>query len=192
MSWSQNYAPLGDVFSAFVAALPVVTLLALLAFWHVRAHLAAIAGLVVALAIALAIYRMPPVPAAAAAVYGAAFGLFPIGWIVLSAIFLYDITNKTGKFEIIKQTIAGLANDLRLQLLFSILIPFGWCGRSPAERVCWTYGLPAWSPGCRLRYHSSSLATLWAWRVRGNCSRSPYSLDAVGSPLGFRLHMEYP
>jgi lactate permease len=124
MSWSQNYAPLGDVFSAFVAALPVVTLLALLAFWHVRAHLAAIAGLVVALAIALAIYRMPPVPAAAAAVYGAAFGLFPIGWIVLNAIFIYDLSLATGQFAVLQRQIAGVSKDRRIQALL-IAFSFG-------------------------------------------------------------------
>jgi lactate permease len=92
MSWPQNYAPLGGlVLSALVASLPVVTLLALLAFWHVRAHIAALAGLAVAMVVAIVVYQMPWQLTAAASVYGAAFGLFPIGWIVLNAIFIYRL-----------------------------------------------------------------------------------------------------
>ena len=84
MTWSQNYIPLaGSIgLSAVVAALPVVTLLALLAFAHVRAHLAALAGLLVAMAVAIGAYGMPVTLTLASAGYGAAFGLFPIGWIV--------------------------------------------------------------------------------------------------------------
>ncbi|MEW5975633.1 MAG: L-lactate permease [Acidobacteriota bacterium] len=118
MPWPQNYTPLGHLLlSALVAALPVVVLLGLLAFWHVRAHLAALAGLFAALLVAIGIYGMPYPLAMAAAANGAAYGLFPIGWIVLSAIFVYDITVRTGKFEVVKQTIAGLASDRRIQAL---------------------------------------------------------------------------
>jgi lactate permease len=125
MNWTQNYDPLGNLLiSALVAALPVVILLGLLAFFHVRAHLAAIAGLGVSLIIAIAVYGMPTPLALAAAKYGAAYGLFPIGWIVLSAIFVYDITLETGKFEIVKHTIAGLADDRRIQALL-IAFSFG-------------------------------------------------------------------
>ena len=89
MPWSQNYAPLGGLgMSALLAALPVVTLLGLLAFWHVRAQIAALAGLAVAALIAILVYDMPATLTAASAAYGAAFGLFPIGWIVLNAIFI--------------------------------------------------------------------------------------------------------
>jgi lactate permease len=125
MNWTQNYDPLGNLLiSALVAALPVVILLGLLAFFHVRAHLAAIAGLGVSLLIAITVYGMPTPLALAAAKYGAAYGLFPIGWIVLSAIFVYDITLETGKFEIVKHTIAGLADDRRIQALL-IAFSFG-------------------------------------------------------------------
>ncbi len=118
MPWSQIYTPLGNLLlSALVAALPVVVLLGLLAFWHVRAHLAALAGLGSALLVAIVVYGMPTKLALAAAGNGAAYGLFPIGWIVLSAIFIYDITVMTGKFEIVKETIAGLASDRRVQAL---------------------------------------------------------------------------
>lgn len=125
MTWTQIYAPLGNIFlSSFVAALPVMVLLGLLAFYRVKAHVAAIAGLVSALGVALLVYDMPAPLAVAAALDGAAFGLFPIGWIVLCAIFMYDITVATGKFGIVKQTIAGLASDRRLQALL-IAFSFG-------------------------------------------------------------------
>jgi lactate permease len=118
MPWPQIYTPLGNLLlSALVASLPVVVLLGLLAFWHVRAHLAALAGLAAALLVAIGIYGMPLKLAVAAAGNGAAYGLFPIGWIVLSAIFVYDITVMTGKFEVVKETIAGLASDRRIQAL---------------------------------------------------------------------------
>src|SRR5687768_3895414 len=100
MLWHQNYTPVGGlILSALVASLPVVVLLALLAIWHVRAQIAALAGLGTALLVALFVFGMPAGLAAAAAGYGAAFGLFPIGWIVLNAIFLYEIAVVTGEFD---------------------------------------------------------------------------------------------
>src|SRR4051812_6453698 len=80
--WIQNYNPTGSVFlSTCLAALPIVVLLACIAFLQIRIHICAFIGLGIALLLALAVYRMPWASAAAAAVYGAAFGLFPIGWI---------------------------------------------------------------------------------------------------------------
>jgi lactate permease len=119
MTWTQVYSPvLGSVpLSALVAALPVVVLLGLLAFANVRAHWAAIFGLATSLTIAILVYGMPSKLALAAAVNGAAFGLLPIGWIILAAIFLYDITVKSGDFEVVKHQISGLASDRRIQLL---------------------------------------------------------------------------
>ena len=125
MHWNQIYAPLGNIFSsALVAAIPIVVLLGLLAFLHVRAHWAAIAGLFSAIVIAISVFGMPSALAGTAALYGAGFGLFPIGWIVLNAIFIYDISVKTGHFETVKHSIAGLAADRRLQLLL-IAFSFG-------------------------------------------------------------------
>jgi lactate permease len=125
MNWTQIYNPLGNLLvSALVASLPVVILLGLLAFFHVRAHLAAIAGLAISLMVAITVYGMPAPLAVAAAANGAAYGLFPIGWIVLSAIFVYDITVETGKFETVKHTVAGLASDRRIQALL-IAFSFG-------------------------------------------------------------------
>src|SRR5260370_18896495 len=110
MTWSQNYVPLGSLgVSALVAALPVVTLLGLLAFWRVRAHLAALAGLSVAVLIAVAVYQIPARLAVAASVYRAALGLFPIGWIVLNAIFVSGRAGESGQFPHLPDQEARLA-----------------------------------------------------------------------------------
>lgn len=126
MTWTQVYTPIvGSVaLSALAAALPVVVLLGLLAFGRAKAHWAALAGLGASLAVAVLIFGMPPELAAAAALNGAAYGLFPIGWIVLCAIFVYDVTVQSGDFEILKHTVAGLASDRRLQALL-IAFSFG-------------------------------------------------------------------
>jgi lactate permease len=125
MTWLHEYDPLGNVFaSALVAAIPVVVLLGLLGFFHARAHVAALCGLITALLVAVGVYHMPATLAAAAAGYGVAFGLLPIGWIVLNAIFIFDITVHTAKFEIVKQGIAALSTDRRIQTLL-IAFSFG-------------------------------------------------------------------
>ncbi len=125
MAWTQQYDPLGGIFlSALVAAIPVVVLLELLAFTRIHAHMAAVVGLASALAIAMWPFGMPAPLALAAAGNGAAYGLFPIGWIVLGAIFVYDITVHTGQFEVVKGSIADLASDRRLQVLL-IAFSFG-------------------------------------------------------------------
>ena len=125
MTWSQNYIPLAHSIglSSLVAALPVVTLLALLA-WHVRAHLAALVGLLAAAAIAIGVYRMPVQLTLASAGYGAAFGLFPIGWIVLNAIFIYSLSVETGGFKVLQDRMSGLSHDRRIQALM-IAFSFG-------------------------------------------------------------------
>ncbi len=126
MTWTQTYTPVAGslALSTLIAAIPVVLLLGLLAFCHVRAHVAAIIGLAASLAIAIFVYGMPVRLAGLSALYGAAYGLFPIGWIVLCAIFVYDITVRTGQFEVVKRTIASLADDRRIQVLL-IAFSFG-------------------------------------------------------------------
>ncbi|MEO6784596.1 MAG: L-lactate permease [Chthoniobacteraceae bacterium] len=118
MPWPQNYDPLHSLLaSSLASAVPVVLLLALLAVWHVRAHLAALAGLLAAAGLAIFVFKMPAHLTLAAAGYGAMFGLFPIGWIVLNAIFIYQLSVETGDFEALKKQIAGLAGDRRIQAL---------------------------------------------------------------------------
>lgn len=124
MQWVQHYNPLGHpVLSTAVAALPVVVLLGAIAFARIRIHLAALLGLGVALAVALGVYRMPADAALASALYGAGFGLFPIGWIILNIIFLYQLTVRRGLFAVLRDSLARVAPDPRVQL---ILIAFAF------------------------------------------------------------------
>lgn len=125
MTWSHDYNPLGHLLvSALVAAVPVVVLLGLLAFWHVRAQIAALAGLATAALIAVGVYHMPVQLAVLAAGYGAAFGLFPIGWIILNAIFIYNLSVQTGQFRVLQRQVAGVSTDHRIQALL-IAFSFG-------------------------------------------------------------------
>jgi len=122
--WSQNYDPLHNmVLSTLVAAIPIILLLSLIAIFKVRIHFAAIIGLSVAFLVAVFIYRMPISIATATTLFGAANGLFPIGWIVLNLIFLYQLTVKKGLFAVIRQNLATIAPDPRIQV---ILIAFSF------------------------------------------------------------------
>lgn len=124
MEWTQNYDPFNNAFiSTGVAALPVVVLLASIAALGIRIHIAALLGLGVALAVAIAGFGMPIKMAAAAAVYGAGYGLFPIGWIILNLIFLYQLTVDKGHFDTLRASLANLAPDPRVQV---ILIAFAF------------------------------------------------------------------
>ena len=123
--WQQEYDPTGHWWlSTIIASLPVIVLLGALAFGHVKAHYAALAGLVTALLTVTLGFHMPVQLAAATAVYGLAYGLFPIGWIVLNVIFLYQLTVEAGRFEVLKHSLTGITQDRRLQLLL-IAFSFG-------------------------------------------------------------------
>jgi lactate permease len=118
MTWTQVYDPLGHWWlSTLVAALPIVVLLGLLAGFKVQAHLCAVAGAATALLCAIFVFGMPTRLALASFVYGTGFGLLKIVWIVVAAVFLYDISVATGQFEIMKQSVAAITPDRRLQLL---------------------------------------------------------------------------
>ena len=124
MIWTQNYDPLHNAtLSTLYAALPVVVLLVSIAVLRIRVHFSALLGLSVALIVALLVYRMPVKAAAAATIYGAAFGLFPIGWIILNIIFLYQLTVQRGLFATLRDSLATVAPDPRIQL---ILIAFAF------------------------------------------------------------------
>src|SRR5579884_4211199 len=116
--WNQIYDPLNSQFlSTCAAALPVVTLLVLIASNKVKAHIAAIVALIVANCVAIFIFTMPAGLSLRASVLGAVTGFFPIGWIVLNVIFLYRLTVEKGAFETLQNTIGGVTQDRRLQLL---------------------------------------------------------------------------
>src|SRR5438552_393128 len=124
--WQHNYAPLAGSLglSAPVAAIPILVLFIMLGALRKPAWMAAVSALGSALLVALAVYGMPAQLALIATVYGAAYGLFPIAWIVFTSIMLYRLAVDTGKFEIIKDSVGGLTSDRRLQAMF-IAFSFG-------------------------------------------------------------------
>ena len=125
MVWEHTYDPLGSpVLSTLVAAVPLVVLLGLLAFARWSGMRAAVAGLIAALAIAVGVFGMPADAAVAAATHGAVFGLFPIGWIIVTAMFLYRLCVEAGALDVMKRSVMGLSADHRLQALL-IAFSFG-------------------------------------------------------------------
>jgi lactate permease len=117
--WPQVYDPFGSMLlSTIIAAVPVIVLLGAIGIFEMKAHLAALLGLVCALLVAIIGFGMPSGMALMSAVYGGAFGLFPIGWIILNVIFLYQLTNEKGEFDVLQRSIRGISDDRRLQLLF--------------------------------------------------------------------------
>jgi lactate permease len=189
MVWIQNYDPYNNsLLSTLVAALPIVLLLGLLATGRVSAALAALAGLLAALAAALFAFQPEQVMSPdgpglmgwgrtvlAAAGYGAAFGLFPIGWIVLAAIFLYTLTVETGQFEIVKRSVLSLSADRRIQALL-IAFCFGAFVEGAAG-----FGTPvaisaALLMGAGFRpLHAAGLSLL--------ANTSPVAFGALGTPI---------
>src|SRR6476620_7383421 len=124
--WQHNYEPIGGSLgvSALVAAIPIVVLFVMLGVLRKPSWISALTALGSALLVSLAAYGMPFKLAAISIIYGAAYGLFPIAWVVFSSIMLYRLVVDTGKFEIIKDSVASLTDDRRLQALF-IAFSFG-------------------------------------------------------------------
>jgi lactate permease len=124
VTWTQVYDPLGHWWlSTLVAAVPVLVLLGALGLFRIKAHIAALIGLATSIIIATAVFGMPAKTAAMAAIYGVGYGLFPIGWIILNVIFLYDLTCITGRFKVLQDSLMGVTQDRRLQL---VLIAFAF------------------------------------------------------------------
>ncbi len=122
--WQQNYDPLNNAFlSTVLAALPIIILLSSIAVFKIRIHFAALFSLMIAIFVAIFIYQMPVTAAAASTIYGGAYGLFPIGWNILNLIFLYQLTVNKGLFAVIRQHLATIAPDPRIQV---ILIAFSF------------------------------------------------------------------
>ena len=118
MIWQQIYDPFHNmVISTALAAIPVVVMLGALGIFHIKAHIAAAMGLVAAVLVAILAYGMPAQMAGLAAMYGGFTGLLPIGWIVLNIIFLQQLAEQNGSFKILQDSLSGITEDRRLQLL---------------------------------------------------------------------------
>ncbi|MFM7633334.1 MAG: L-lactate permease [Betaproteobacteria bacterium] len=174
--WSQVYDPFNNVWlSTLAAAIPVVVMLAALAFFHIKAHIAAIMGLVSALVVAIVGFTMPADAAIASALYGAAFGLFPIGWIILNVIFLYQLTDRKGQFKILRESIAGISGDRRLQLLL-IAFCFGAFFEGAGG-----FGTPVAVTGAMLI--GLGFAPLAASGLSLIANTAPVAFGALGTPI---------
>ncbi len=189
MTWTQNYDPFGSpLLSTLVAALPVVLLLGLLASGRVPAALAALLGLLAAIAAAVFVFVPEEVALSesggqlawaatvlAAAGHGAAYGLFPIGWIVLSAIFLYALTVETGQFEIVKHSVLSLSGDRRIQALL-IAFCFGAFVEGAAG-----FGTPVAISAALMI--GAGFRPLYAAGLALLANTSPVAFGALGTPI---------
>ena len=176
MEWVQIYDPLGNAWlSTAAAALPIFLLLATLALLEWKAQWAALAGLAAALAVSIVVYGMPAETAMATAFYGAAYGLFPIGWIILSAVFLYNLTVETGQFEIVKQSVASLSADRRVQALL-IAFSFGAFIEGAAG-----FGTPVAITAALLM--GLGFTPLYAAGLSLIANTAPVAYGAIGTPI---------
>jgi lactate permease len=176
MEWIQVYDPLNSEWlSTLVAALPIVGLLVTLAFFEWKAQWAALTGLALALAIAVGVYGMPVQSAAATAVYGAAYGLFPIGWIILTAVFLYNIAVASGTFDTVKRSVAVLSPDRRIQALL-IAFSFGAFIEGAAG-----FGTPV--AICAALLMGLGFTPLYAAGLALIANTSPVAFGAIGTPI---------
>jgi lactate permease len=176
LSWIQVYDPLGSAWlSTAAASLPIVLLLAALGLLEWRAHRAALLGLVSALAVSVFVYGMPVGTAAATAAYGAAYGFLPIGWIVLNAVFLYNLTVETGQFEIIKGSVGRLSRDRRIQALL-VAFSFGAFIEGASG-----FGTPV--AICSALLIGLGFTPLYAAGLSLIANTAPVAFGAIGTPI---------
>src|SRR5436305_6406976 len=174
--WNQVYDPFhSQVLSTIAAALPVVTLLVLIASNKVKAHLAAVIALVVANLVAIILFTMPASMSIRATILGAVTGFFPIGWIVLNVIFLYRLTVEKGVFQTLQTTIGGVTEDRRLQLLL-IAFCFGAFFEGAAG-----FGTPVAVTGAILIGLGSPTFEASALSLIANTA--PVAFGALGTPI---------
>src|SRR5687767_11679625 len=175
--WQHNYEPVGGSLgvSAVVAAIPILVLFVMLGVLRKPAWMAAMAALVSALLVALAAYGMPLQLAIISTLYGAAFGIFPIAWIVFASIMLYRLAVDTGKFEIIKDSVGGLTNDRRLQAMF-IAFSFGAFIEGAAG-----FGAPVAVSGAMLA--GLGFSPFYAAGICLLANTAPVAFGSIGTPL---------
>src|SRR5690349_8176354 len=174
--WNQVYDPLGSaVLSTLVAALPLVVLLGLLARHGVKAHYAALLGLTAALGVAIAVQGMPAGMALRAAAFGAAYGFFPIGWIVLNVLFLHSLASDRGLVDELRAGITRLTGDRRLQLLF-VAFCFGAFFEGAAG-----FGTPVAVTGAMLI--ALGFGPLEASALSLIANTAPVAYGALGTPI---------
>ena len=175
--WEHNYAPVGGSlgWSAAVAAIPVLVLFFMLGVKRKPAWMAAAAGLGSALVLALVVYRMPVQLAVLSTLFGMAFGLFPIAWVVFASIMLYRLAVETGKFEIIKDSVGGLTNDRRLQALF-IAFSFGAFIEGAAG-----FGAPVAVAGAMLA--GLGFSPFYAAGICLLANTAPVAFGSIGTPV---------
>jgi len=176
MAWTQVYDPLHNwILSTLLAGLPILVLFGLLAGLRVRPHWCAIAGAGTAVLVAVAVFGMPLRLAAMSFLYGVAFGVLKIAWIVLAAVYLYDISVVTGQFEIMKESVAGITADRRLQLLL-VAFCFGAFIEGAAG-----FGAPVAIAGAFMiglgfqPFHAAALNLI--------ANTSPVAWGAIGTPV---------
>jgi lactate permease len=174
--WNQVYDPLSNqALSTLMAATPVVILLALLASGKIKAHVAALLALAAAILVATAIFTMPAGLAARATLLGVATGLFPIGWIVLNVIFLYQLTVEKGVFDTLRLAIGGITTDRRLQLLL-IAFAFGAFFEGASG-----FGTPVAVTGAMLM--GLGFSPLAASGLSLIANTAPVAFGALGTPI---------
>jgi lactate permease len=175
-TWTQNYDPVGHWWlSALIAAVPILILFALLVGFSIRPHIAALSGGLAAIAVAVLFFHMPPVLASVSFLYGVAYGLLKIAWIVVAAVYLYDISVYTGQFEILKASVTSITPDRRIQLLL-VAFCFGAFLEGAAG-----FGTPVAIAGALLI--GLGFRPLQAAMLNLIANTAPVAFGAIGAPV---------